>query len=116
MTKETTAHTPGPWVSRYGTVYRKHHPTVRLLLADRENPNTVPTERDRNIELAAAAPELLAALEDCLAALKLDAEAIGAAQTSDDIDWFKFGQATALKQEIAMPSILAAIAKAKGEA
>ena len=56
-----TQHTEGPWTYAYGAVYDIHE--SRLLLADRNNPNTSPCERDRNVQLAAAAPELLGALE-----------------------------------------------------
>ena len=56
--------TPGEWQYRDGGV---HSPIYgRLLLADRENTQTAPWERDRNVQLAAAAPELLDALKRAL--------------------------------------------------
>ena len=57
--------TPGPWSYGSGAVY--HAEKGRLILADRENPNTSPAERDTNLRLCAAAPDLLAALESLLA-------------------------------------------------
>ena len=70
-------HTPGPWVCHSGAVYQDG-PNIwpkgeedgsRLLLADRDNPQTSPCERDRNVELAAAAPDLLDACRAALAHL-----------------------------------------------
>lgn len=66
-----TRHTSKPWVFAYGAVYHgrlkdlKDEPTGigRLLIADRNNDNTTPTERDANLVLAAAAPEMLEALQ-----------------------------------------------------
>ena len=64
-------HTPGPWRYEYGAVYTtdKDGVNVRLLLADRNTPDTEPTERDSNLRLAAAAPDLLIALKGIAAAL-----------------------------------------------
>ena len=55
-------HTPGPWQAMFGSVYTNDEKT-RLLQADRDEPNTSPTERDANIRLAAAAPDMLEALK-----------------------------------------------------
>lgn len=62
--------TPGPWVAQYGAVYDASG-EVRLLLADREEAETRPVERDANVRLAAAAPDLLA----CLQSVACDLEA-----------------------------------------
>jgi len=74
MTK-LTASTEGPWVFSCGAVWAgtlddrglPGRRATRLLLADRDNPRTTPWERDRNLKLAASAPELLKALEETLA-------------------------------------------------
>jgi hypothetical protein len=51
----------GTWKFEHGAIYSD---TVgRLALADRENPDTRPVERDNNLRLMAAAPRLLEALE-----------------------------------------------------
>jgi len=55
-------HTPGPWTYEYGAVY--HAEKGRLILADRDNPNTSPTERDANMRFCAVGPDLLEALEE----------------------------------------------------
>lgn len=63
-------HTPGPWRYEYGAVYATKAPDrepgarvdVRIGLADREETFTDPSERDANVQLMAAAPELLDAL------------------------------------------------------
>ena len=52
-------HTPGPWFYTYGAVYTDEEGTNRIGLADRDNTNTTPTERDSNCRLMAAAPDLL---------------------------------------------------------
>ena len=49
--------TPGPWTFEYGAAY--HAEKGRLILADRDNDKTSPTERDANVRLCAAAPSLL---------------------------------------------------------
>lgn len=60
-------HTPGPWVFAYGSVYREDtlhdESSIRIALMDRNEPHTMPTERDANARLIAAAPELLEALK-----------------------------------------------------
>lgn len=71
MANKTTAHTPGPWLYSQGAVYasvrdKEGWPTIRLLLADREESKTRPVERDANTNLASLAPELLDTLEECL--------------------------------------------------
>lgn len=70
MTKPQT-HTPGPWIFAYGSVYREDtlhdESSIRIALMDRNEPHTMPVERDCNARLIAAAPDLLAA---CQAALK----------------------------------------------
>jgi len=68
--------TPGPWRYEYGAVYADSRDekepgmvvTVRLVLADREDNNTGPTERDANLRLTAAAPEMRDALNYLLRA------------------------------------------------
>jgi len=57
------SNTPGTWTYEYGSVYADRG---RVLLADRENRETIPMERDANCRLAAAAPDLLKALEAAL--------------------------------------------------
>lgn len=59
--------TPGPWTYIFGSVYagtreqieETSHRHPRLLMADRDEPQTTPVERDRNTQLAAHAPEML---------------------------------------------------------
>lgn len=55
-------HTHGPWICEYGSVYTANG--KRLLQADREEPATMPIERDANVRLAAAVPDMLEALEE----------------------------------------------------
>jgi hypothetical protein len=69
---EAKGFTPGPWLYEYGAVYQAAK--GRIVLADRDNPETLPTERDANLRLCAAAPDLLAALE------KIDANAAESAE------------------------------------
>ena len=52
-----TLPSPGQWVVASGAVYSVDG--RRLLLADRDNPQTWPTERDANIKLAAEAHNAL---------------------------------------------------------
>lgn len=66
-----TKHTPGPWIEHSGMVW-KDGPNVwpkgesvgiPIACMDRESGNgTMPTERDANARLIAAAPDLLEAL------------------------------------------------------
>ena len=64
----TQKYTPKPWIYEGGCVYSKE--SGRIALADRENPGTSPAERDRNMELCAAAPEMLEALAAAKEALQ----------------------------------------------
>ena len=61
-----TKPTPGPWIYAHGSVYRQDtfhdESSIRIALMDRNEPNTVPTERDANARLIATAPELRDAL------------------------------------------------------
>jgi hypothetical protein len=65
-TEQFDGHTPAPWVAQCGSVYTKAsvgedgYATVCVARMDREEPSTVPTERDANARLIAAAPDLLA--------------------------------------------------------
>lgn len=72
--KEKQRHTPGPWVFAYGSVYRSDtlhdESSIRIALMDRNEPHTVPVERDANARLIAAAPELLEACKGLLWAVK----------------------------------------------
>ena len=69
-------HTPGPWRVEFGCVYRvglrgygpDGDEMSRIALMDRDNPLTIPTERDANARLIAAAPELLKAGKCVIAA------------------------------------------------
>ncbi len=76
MKTNEAKHTPGPWVYTYGAVYQGDNAetveekTGRLLLADRDNPHTSPTERDANCRLAASAPDLLRQRNELKQALK----------------------------------------------
>jgi len=54
--------TPGEWIVSCGAIYAEGNRGC-LLLADRENPRTLPTERDANIRLAANAVNFLRNLE-----------------------------------------------------
>ena len=55
-------HTPGPWQVVSGAVQTEKG--IPIAKMDREVGNgTVPTERDKNAHLIAAAPDLLAALQ-----------------------------------------------------
>lgn len=58
-----TKFTPGPWLFEYGSVYAGD---TRIAMADRGEDKTMPTERDNNCRLIAAAPELYEALEALL--------------------------------------------------
>jgi len=58
--------TQGEWVVEYGAVYASSSESStpsRLLLADRDNPQTQPTERDANVLLAAEAVNFVRRLE-----------------------------------------------------
>lgn len=60
--KDIITPTPGDWFVDSGAVYaydNKRCCGSRLLLADRDNPQTRPTERDANVKLAADAVNLL---------------------------------------------------------
>lgn len=57
-----STHTPGPWTVSHGSVYASND--VRVALMDRDEPCTLPTERDANARLIAAAPALLEWLKD----------------------------------------------------
>jgi hypothetical protein len=54
--------TPGRWEVSSGAVYSVDG--RRLLLADRDNPQTWPTERDANVKLAADAVNLVRSIAD----------------------------------------------------
>jgi hypothetical protein len=54
--------TPGTWVVASGAVYSEDGKS--LLLADRNNPQTWPTERDANVKLAADAVNLLRSIAE----------------------------------------------------
>jgi hypothetical protein len=58
-----TQPTPGKWVVSSGAVYSDDG--KRLLLADRDNPHTWPTERDANVKLAADAVNLVRSIAEC---------------------------------------------------
>ena len=58
-----SAHTPAPWLYENGEVYAPNRVDV-IARADREHGCKIrPVERDANMRLCAAAPDLLAALE-----------------------------------------------------
>jgi hypothetical protein len=57
-----TLPTPGRWVVASGAVYSEDGKS--LLLADRNNPQTWPTERDANVKLAADAVNLVRSIAD----------------------------------------------------
>jgi hypothetical protein len=57
-----TLPTPGPWVVSSGAVYSEDGKS--LLLADRNNPQTWPTERDANVKLAADAVNLVRSIAE----------------------------------------------------
>lgn len=65
------AHTPGPWVFAYGSVYKGNlselelddENALRVAFMDRNEPKTQPCERDANARLIAAAPDLLSACQ-----------------------------------------------------
>ena len=64
-------HTAGPWYVAYGSIYTD--PTGDAMCighADRNEPETSPTERDANVALMASAPELLDALKATLARIE----------------------------------------------
>lgn len=74
-------HTRGPWVYHSGMVWKPDgsedgFPIARM---DRETGSTIPTERDANARLIAAAPELLAACEALLVQIPAGAVSIEAA-------------------------------------
>jgi len=55
-------HTPGRWVYQYGASYLEAGP--RLLLADRNTPDTTPTERDANVRRAVDCVNACNGIED----------------------------------------------------
>lgn len=58
-----TKHTSGPWYYTCGAIWKDPEAeTYCIAKADRNTPETAPTERDANCRLIAAAPELLEAL------------------------------------------------------
>lgn len=70
--------TLGPWTCHSGAVYQDG-PNVwpkgdesgsRIALMDRENPLTMPTERDANAKAIAALPELIEALQNAQNSLR----------------------------------------------
>ena len=66
-----TKYTPGPWICHSGMVWKPDDtgdgtPIARM---DRDTDKTAPTERDANARLIAAAPELKAALVECVQVL-----------------------------------------------
>ena len=72
MKEKSLGFTPGPWSYEYGAAY--HAEKGRLILADRENDNTLPTERDANLRLCAAAPTIFGKLVDTVAWLDREIE------------------------------------------
>jgi len=58
-----TQHTPGPWTANHLSGHVYEHRTARSILVDYEYSEIEEDERLCNIILAAAAPDLLAALE-----------------------------------------------------
>ena len=61
-----TKHTPGPWQVLSGSIYESKAneglDCTRIALMDRANFKIIPTERDANARLIAAAPDMLEAL------------------------------------------------------
>lgn len=62
-------HTPGPWTSASGSVWKGDpfadpEGAYKIGGADRDEPRTLPVERDDNVRLMAAAPSLLTALQN----------------------------------------------------
>lgn len=55
-------HTPGPWIVDAGSVRTERG--VWIAKMDRNEPHTLPTERDANARLIAQAPELAKALQE----------------------------------------------------
>jgi hypothetical protein len=90
--------TPGPWHVDCGEVVNAEG--VSLIRANRDEPRTTPCERDRNIDLCAAAPELLAACEVAEDDLR--------ARSEGRCKW-------TVRDQRAYEALRDAIAKAKGE-
>lgn len=66
---EKTKHTPGPWTVESGSVFG-HAGSARVALADRKEGLIRPVERDANVRLIAAAPDLLEACGQALKTIK----------------------------------------------
>lgn len=73
--------TPGPWHMAYGAVYKaglvdgkESEDAICIGHADRNEPTTRPTERDANVRLMAAAPELYEALAHLLDRIRIEAK------------------------------------------
>lgn len=71
-------HTPAPWTYKYGSVYYGDTES-RLLLADRNNPDTAPVERDANLRRVVACVNACHDIEDPDAAHAVARDAIRAA-------------------------------------
>lgn len=90
-----TKHTPGPWEVISGSVWSQFAGQIAKM--DRDNPKTMPTERDANACLIAAAPEMLKHLLDC-------------------VEWMELhGQKDIWPENLVLKSARTAIAKAEGK-
>ncbi len=87
-----TKHTPLPWVFAYGAIYRDlpnlqaENSGIRIAQMDRNEPHTMPVERDANaayiVKAVNAHDELVGALENAIAALDCAIDFLG-----DDCDY-----------------------------
>jgi hypothetical protein len=60
MPANDSTHTPGPWFVQCGAVYAQgDNDFIGIASADRNDSRTSPCERDRNVDLMAAAPNML---------------------------------------------------------
>ena len=65
MPAKDVTHTPGPWHVESGCIVQTNG--VNIGGADRNDSRTSPCERDRNVDLMAAAPEMLNLLQQMVA-------------------------------------------------
>ena len=69
-----TEYTSGPWICHSGMVWKQDGTEDGIPIArmDRNTSRTIPTERDKNARLIAAAPDLLEALRFMVNAAKTE--------------------------------------------
>lgn len=112
----TKLHTPGPWKhdAQFDTV-SSHHPDHKFSLICKLATGEDRAEENANADLICAAPDLLAALQDCLAQLEGPIEVYGDGCGNDGkktgLSGDEFNKLKAKRLALARE----AISKAKGE-